>query len=442
MKDLTKGNITKLIISFSLPLLFGNVFQLLYNLADTRIVGQALGAKAIGALGATSSLNWVIIGFLSGLANGFALVSARYFGAKNMKMVRKAVAKALVLGVATAVIFTVLSLVCLDPLLKWLNTPADIYKQAKDYIFIILAGLTVTTIYNVLAGIFQAVGDTVSPLIFLIISTIINIILDLLFIYTFHGGVKGAALATLAAQVVSVILCAVELFRKHRELIPHFSDFKIDLRLSWNMYSSGAAMGAMLALVGVGTVVMQGAINGFGTDTVIAHTTARKVSEIYFLPISVFGAACATVSGQNYGAGKLDRVFEGIWRALLLTWVWSAFVMILTWLCTPQIARLITGITDREIISTVERYMKINTSLYFVLAIVIVFRNALQGIDDKITPILSSLLELEGKVMVAKRLAPKLGYLGIILSEPLVWLGMAFILILGLYLRKIKTFKT
>ena len=194
MKDLTKGNITKLILMFSLPLLLGNVFQLFYNLADTRIVGQTLGKNAIAALGATSSVNTVIIGFLNGLTNGFALVTARFFGAKEFDRLKKSVAHALTLGIATAIALTALSLAFIDPLLKALNTPDNIFKQAKTYIVIILAGMIISMFYNICAGILRAVGDTVSPLIFLIISTIANIGLDLLFILGFKMGVEGAAL--------------------------------------------------------------------------------------------------------------------------------------------------------------------------------------------------------------------------------------------------------
>ena len=226
MKDLTKGNITKLILMFALPLLLGNVFQLFYNLADTRIVGQTLGKNAIAALGATSSVNTVIIGFLNGLTNGFALVTARFFGAKEFDRLKKSVAHALTLGIATAIALTALSLTFIDPLLKALNTPDNIFKQAKTYIVIILAGMIISMFYNICAGILRAVGDTVSPLIFLIISTIANIGLDLLFILGFKMGVEGAAYATLIAQGISVVLCIIYIIKKHKFLIPSKRDRK------------------------------------------------------------------------------------------------------------------------------------------------------------------------------------------------------------------------
>lgn len=440
MKNMTKGNITRLILEFSAPLLLGNIFQLFYNLADTRILGEALGEKALGAVGATSSINSVVIGFLIGMTSGFSLVTARFFGAGDMDKTRKSVAKILSLGLLSSAVLTAASLVFLDPLLKALNTPKNIFDDAKAYIFIILAGLTATMLYNALSSALRAVGDTVSPLIFLIVSTVINVGLDLLFIYSFKMGVKGAALATVISQGISAVLCLIYIFRKHKSLIPKLADFAPDLKMSGDMLMGGVSMGLMISLVGIGTLVMQGAINGFGTDIIVAHTTARKISDIYFLPISVFGAAASTITGQNYGGGDMERVRLTILRATQLTWLWSAVVTLITFLWTPQLATLITGITNADTLSVVDKYMKINVSLYAVLAVVIIYRNALQGLNDKLTPIISSILELVGKVLVAKFLAPRLGYLGIMISEPVVWIGMGAILVVGLYISFRKKF--
>lgn len=433
MKDLTKGSPIKLLLSFAVPLLLGNIFQLFYNLADTRIVGETLGETAIAALGATSSVNTVIVGFLNGLTNGFALLTARFFGARDEKRLRQSVAATLILGFATAAVLTLASLVFLDPLLKALNTPADIFAQAKAYIRVILAGMAISMCYNICAAVLRAVGDTVTPLIILIVSTVINIGLDLLFILSFGMGVEGAAYATLIAQLISSVLCVIYIFRRHTELVPHAEHFHFGARLAGDMYASGLSMGLMISLVGIGTVIMQGAINIFGTDIIVSHTASRKISEMFMLPISVFGAAAATFSGQNYGAGDLKRVRSGVYYATLITWVWSAVVILICFTSTPLLVKLVTGITDPEIVSVSRRYMMINTPFYFVLGIVIVFRNALQGVGDKITPIASSILELAGKFAVAMVLAPRLGYFGIMISEPLVWIGMAVILGIGFF---------
>jgi len=428
MRDLTKGSIFRLIILFALPLLLGNLFQLLYNLSDTRIVGQFIGRDAIAAVGATSSLNTVIVGFLNGLTSGFALVTARFFGAKDLTAVRRSIAHCLMLGVATAVVLTAASLIMLDPLLRALNTPESIFPQAKAYISVILGGMVISMLYNVCAACLRAVGDTVSPLIFLIIAAVTNIGLDLLFILAFKTGVEGAAYATLIAQGLSVALCVIYIFRRHRILVPTKADLVLDGKLAGDMYASGTSMGLMISLVGIGSLIMQGAINIFGEQIIVAHTAARKLSEMYMLTISVLGAASANISGQNYGAGDISRVKECVIKATLITWIWSAAVVVVTWLFTPQLTRLVTGLNDMAVISTVTRYMKFNTVCYFILGIVIVFRNSLQGIGSKIAPIVSSLVELAGKFAVAWYLAPKMGYDGIIISEPVVWAGMAVVL--------------
>ena len=195
-------------------------------------------------------------------------------------------------------------------------------------------------------------------------------------------------------------------------------------------------MGLMISLIGIGTLIMQGAINIFGEKTIVAHTAARKISEMYMLPITVLGAAAATISGQNYGAGEINRVRECVFKSTLITWIWAVIVVLVTWFFTPQLTRLVTGLSGSEIIGTVSRYLKFNTVCYFILGIVIVLRNALQGIGEKISPILSSLLELAGKFAVAWYLAPKMGYDGIIISEPLVWTGMAIILCIAFFTNK------
>ena len=428
MKDLTKGSIIKLIISFSLPLLLGNVFQLFYNLADTRIVGEYLGKNALGAVGATSALNTVIIGFLNGLANGFSIITARHYGAKDYEKMRHSVGLSLTLGLGTALVFTVFSMIFTEPLLKILSTPDNIIKQAKAYIIVIFAGMAITFMYDICASVLRAVGDTVSPLIFLIISTLVNIVLDFVFILGFKTGISGAAVATVISQALSVILCLIYIFRRHKELIPTKEDFRFDFHMAGNMYASGVSMGLMISLVGIGTLVMQGAINRFGTEIIVAHTTARKISEIYFLPISVLGMATATFCSQNLGAGEMKRIRSGIFQITLISFVWSVIVIVISFTMIPFLVHLITGITDSETVKIVTKYMKINTSLYFVLDFVIIFRNALQGLGQKISPILSSLVELIGKCLVAEFLAPRLGYLGIMISEPLVWLAMTLFL--------------
>ncbi len=436
MKDLTKGRPIKLIFWFAVPLLLGNVFQQLYNLADTRIVGQFLGEESFAAVGATSSLNSTLIGFLNGLTTGFGLVTARYFGARDKEKVKETVAATLVLGFATAAVLTLASLIFLDPLLRAINVGEDIFPAAKSYITVILGGMAISMCYNIAAALMRAVGDTVMPLIFLIVSAFANIGLDLLFICVFKMGVEGAAYATLIAQGISVGLCIRYMFTRHTELLPARRHFKFSGSLAADMYAQGSSMGLMYSLVSIGSLVMQGSINSFGTDTIASHTASRKISEMLMTPFSVFGAAAANFNGQNYGAGRLDRVRKGFLDATLLAWIWSAVAVLATYTIAPLMLRVITGMDNQFITDLSTRYLHFNTPFYFILSIVIVFRNALQGIGIKIFPLASSFVELAGKFVVAMVLAPRIGYTGIMISEPLVWIVMAGVLSIGFFTNK------
>lgn len=430
MKDLTKGKPIKLIFQFALPVLVGNIFQLLYNLIDTRIVGETLGEQSLAAVGATNSINSLIIGFLLGLTNGFAINVAKSFGAKDEKELRKATAMTVALGIVTTLALTVLSVAFLMPLLRVLNTPDEVIQQSYGYIRVIFLGMIVTLSYNICASVLRAIGDTITPLIFLIISTILNVILDYLFILGFHMGVEGAAYATVLAQVCSVIMCLVYIWRKYPMLHLKKEDFKVDWHYIKKMYSTGLSMGFMLSLVSLGTVVLQSAINTFGTKTIVAHTAARKITEIYMLMFGVCGTTMTTYCGQNLGAGKISRIKEGIRSVIKITWIWSGIVIISSYTIAPWLVHMVTGSTDPEIIKTAALYLKINTVFYFVPSMITVLRNAMQGIGDHTTPIVSSMIELVGKVLVVILLVPHLDYMGIILAEPIVWILMVIPLII------------
>ncbi|WP_167958119.1 MATE family efflux transporter [Anaerosporobacter faecicola] len=434
MKDLTKGNPLKLIFQFALPVLLGNVFQLLYNLIDTRIVGETLGEQSLAAVGATNSISSLIIGFLLGLTNGFAIKVAQSFGAKDEAGLRRTTAMSLFLGTVTAIVMTILSVVFLMPLLRVLNTPPEVIQESYVYIRVIFLGMIVTLWYNALASVLRAIGDTVTPLIFLIVGTVLNVGLDFLFINGFHMGVEGAAYATVLAQFISVVLVFVYMWKKYPMLHLHREDFKMEWAEVKEMYASGLSMGIMLSLVCLGTVALQSAINTFGTKTIVAHTAARKITEIYMLLFSVCGTTMATYCGQNLGAGKIGRIKEGIRMVILVTWGWSILMMVASYTIAPWLVHLVTGTEDAKIIHTATLYLRIDTLFYFVPAMITVLRNAMQGIGDHRTPIVSSMIELVGKVLVVFLLVPYLDYMGIILSEPIVWILMVIPLII-----KIKT---
>lgn len=429
MKDLTKGNSTKLIIEFTIPVLIGNILQLLYSLIDTRIVGENLGNMSLAAVGATNPVNTLIVGFLLGLTNGFAIQVSRSFGAGNKDELRKSVAGTIKLGLIVSIILTIVSLVFLKPLLIALNTKEELLEESYAYISIIFAGMTASMLYNVCASILRAIGDTITPLVFLGMSTVLNIVGDLFFIKVVKLGVRGAAIATVIAQVISFVLCALYMWKKYEILRIKKSDFKVPQGMIKNMFKSGLSMGFMMSLVSLGTVALQGTINTFSNNTIVAHTAARKITELYMLLFGVLGTTMATFCSQNLGAGKVDRIKKALKGTILVSFVWSIGMMVLSYTVAPKLVYLVTATDEVEVIDIACKYLRIDTLFYFFPAMISIIRNAMQGIGDHITPIISSGIELVGKFLIATLLAPKIGYMGIIVAEPIVWVLMVLPLI-------------
>ncbi|MCF2612925.1 MULTISPECIES: MATE family efflux transporter [Fusobacterium] len=430
MIDLTTGNSIKQMIKFALPVCLGNIFQLFYSLADTRIVGSTLGESSLASVGATTSISTLLIGFLSGMTNGFSIVVAQQFGEKNEKKIKKTVAASLFLGLVISVIISIISISFLDEILKILNVSEELYNESTLYIKVILLGITATMFYNAFAGILRAIGDTFAPLMFLIIACGLNIFLDLFFILKLGLGVSGAGLATVISQGFSVLLCIIYMWKKYPIFRVEKKDFFIKLELLKRLFYSGFSMAMMMSLVFFGTLALQTAINTFGTNIIVAHTASRKLTEFFMLPFSVFGITMATYCGQNKGANEPERIKKGIWEALFITWGWSVIVIILSYTIAPFLIYMVTGTTNREIILTSQKYLRINTIFYFVPATISILRNAMQGIGDHFTPIFSSGLELIGKISVVIFLVPSLEYFGIIISEPIVWVVMVIPLII------------
>ena len=431
MKDLTKGKILPLLLGFAVPIAVGNIFQLFYSLADTRIVGSFLGEAALAAVGATSSLNNMIIGFLLGMTNGFAIIVARYFGAKDHDNLKRAVAATFILGIGMAFIFTIVSVSLLRFILVGLQTPKNLLDLSVEYFRIILFGMTGAMLYNVCAGLFRAIGDSLTPLLFLIASTFVNIGLDLLFVCVFHLGVAGAAWATILSQYGSFACCFIYMRKRYDILLFGKKDCHLKRDMVKEMLSIGFSMGFMNSLINIGSVALQGAINSLqDTNYIVAHTAARKITEVFMLPFSVFGTTMATFCGQNLGAGKNDRIKKGLWRVIWITWAWCAGMIILAYTVAPVLVHLITDTTQVKVIATASLYLRMNTILYFIPAVICILRNAMQGIGDSITPVISSSLELLCKVLVAVFLTPYLGYWAIIWSEPISWVIMVIPLLI------------
>lgn len=436
MKDLTKGRPEKLLLSFSLPIFFGNLLQLTYSLVDTRIVGSYLGKHALAAVGATSTMSGLLIGFLMGLANGFAIIQAQCFGAKDMRRLRKSLAASFVLGGGITLVLTVLGLVFLNPILRFLNISEQLMGTAREYIFIIMAGMIVTLLYDVCAAVMRAIGDTITPLIILAISVVLNIVGDMFFICVLKTGVRGVAIATVLAQLIALIVCIIFMLKKYDILRLHREDFTfMEKNMIGEMLNSGLSMGFMSSLVNIGSLSLQTAINKLGEDIIVAHTAARKISEIFMIMFSVFGQAMATYCGQNLGAGEIGRIKKGIKVAIVYTCIWCTFTIIASYTIGSWLVHLVTGSKNTVIIENATNYLKFDTLFYYVTAFICIIRNALQGIGDHITPLVSSSLEMIGKIVLAWLLVPCLGYTGVILSEPIVW----FIMVIPLIVQILRT---
>ena len=432
MTNLTEGKPLKLILRFAVPLFIGRLFQLFYSFVDTRIVGDILGKTALAAVGSTSTLSDLLLGLLTGVANGFGIIIATYFGAKDERNMKKAIGSTILFGLTAAIFISTISLLFLSPILNFLNIEDALRPFAESYIRIILIGLIADTIYNICASILRAIGDSLTPLIFLVISTILNIVLDYGFILYFKMGVAGAALATVISQAISAVLCFLYMKRKYPQLKLSKEDFIPAKQITVSLLSTGSSMAFMSAFVQFGTFSLQTSINTFGTNTIVAHTAARKLTSLFMLPWAALGSALSTFCGQNLGAKLYSRIKRGIRDTIFLSWIWCIFVITTAFTIAPLLIQLITATNDAEIIHTASLYLKVNTAFYFVPAVVALSRNAMQGFGNSKTPVFSSSLELLTKVIVAFVLAPAIGYWGIIISEPIAWCIMVIPLILNI----------
>ena len=427
---LTEGNPVKLIVLFAIPIFLGNLFQILYSLIDTKIVGSTLGETALASVGSVSTLYNLLTGFFNGLTLGFSVVTARFYGSGEEKALKKNIAGAITLGFGTAIVLITLTAVFLKPILRLLQVPAEQFDMSYSYLVVLVWGMFITLAYNLCANTLRATGDSVTPLIYLVISSLVNVGLDYFFILNLHLGVAGAAYATVIAQFLSVVLCLIRIYRGFPILHVGREDFQFDREQLWQLYQNGLSMGLMSSLVNFGTVVLQSGINQLGTSIIVAHTAARKVFEIWNLPISVMGSAMATYCGQNYGAGKYGRIREGIKGALGLGAVWAVVVFIMAHTISPYLIRFITSSESPEIIYWGRKYLEYDMSFIILCVGIVVLRNSMQGFGDYKTPVFSSFIELMGKVVFTFTFVRFFGYWGIIWTEPVIWVLMVIPLII------------
>ena len=415
--NMTKDPIVKSLVIFALPILFSNIFQQLYNTIDIMIVGNFLGDSSLAAIGASSSIYELLLGFCFGVGNGLSIVVSRYFGQGDKTLLKKSVAGAITIAlILTAILMTASSL-GLYPLMRALKTPENLLAESHSYVSTLTTFIGVMFAYNLLAGLLRGIGNSFMPLVFLIISSLTNILLDLLFITRFQMGIRGAAVATVIAQGFSVILCLIYIIRKTPILVPERQHFAVGKKLYRELTTQGLSMGFMNAVVSSGTVILQSAINGLGEVYIACQATARKLNSFCLMPVSTIGASMSTVLGNK------DRIRKGIRTACIMDVCWGVTAMIILFSSARNLVTLF-GSTQDVILDNSALYLRFTAPFYAVLGILFNMRNSLQALGEKTKPLISSFIECAGKIIFALFIIPAMGYWGVIICEPLIWCFM------------------
>ncbi len=430
INDMTVGDPIKLILMFAIPLFIGNVFQQIYSIADTVIIGHNLGDVGIASIGVTTSIYSLLINFASGLNSGYGIIVGQSFGAKNEDKLRKSIATMIILNLIITAILTILSLVFLRSFMEMMNVPANIFDDAYSYISIILAGMLVTISYNMFAGIMRAVGNSRTPLYFLILSCAINIALDILFITVFGWGVAGAAIATVVAQACSALFSGIYVFSKYRDILPTKKDFHFEKLLVVEMSTTGFSMAMMLCVVDIGTVIYQRAINGLGETLIVSHTAARRIIGIFGMLLGSIATANSTFVSQNWGANKKQRINGALKQVIILEIAWGIFSSLIVFLFGGYIVQMLTGTSNTEVINNAVLSIRLHSICFPALGTLLALRTTLQAIGYKIAPVISSMFELGIKLVAGMWVIPMFGFIIVCLAEPVIWTVCAIYLVI------------
>ena len=435
-KDLTVGSPMKLILGFAFPMFLGLLFQQFYSLVDTMIVGKYLGVDPFAGVGSTGSLNFIVIGFCMGLCSGFSVPISQSFGAKDFPLLRKMVTNSVWLCTFFSVVITTLMLLFCRPVLTWMNTPENIFEYAYIYIFIIFAGIPCTILYNMTAAILRALGDSKSPIIFLAISSAINIGLDLLLIIVFRMGVDGAALATVVSQGVSGVISIIYIKKKFDILAMEKGDWKLERHLAGKLTGVGIPMGLQYSITGIGSVILQTAVNGLGSIYVASMTAGSKINIFLACPFDALGQTMAPYAGQNIGARKLDRVGKGLRAACIIGFIVSGLMVIVVKLFGDQLTMLFLDEKDPVIMQNSTQFLIIVSAFYCLLTLVNTVRFTIQGMGFSSLAIIAGVMEMIARGIAGMLLVPAFGYLGACYSSPLAWLLADAFLIPAFFLCK------
>ena len=436
-KDMTTGSPMKLILGFSIPMLMGLLFQQLYNLVDTMIVGKLLGVQALAAVGATGSLNFLIIGFCLGVCSGFSIPVSQKFGAGDYVGLRKYVANGVWLSILFSVVMTALTVIFCKRILRIMQTPDDIFQGAYEYIVIIFIGIPVTYLYNMCSGLIRAVGDSKTPVYFLAIASILNIVLDVVLIVNFNMGVAGAAVATVISQGVSGVFCLLFIIKKFDILKPRKEERAWNGQYAAALCNMGVPMGLQFSITAIGSVILQSAVNTLGSSSVAAMTAGSKIGMLFTCPFDALGSTMATYAGQNTGAGRMDRIGEGIKAGIFMGSVYSIIALILTYLFSNQIALLFVDQAETAIMSDIRMFLIGNGLFYIPLTLVNTIRYLIQGMGFSKFALLAGVFEMVARAVAGFMLVPKFGFIAACLASPLAWI-MADLFLVPAYFYAVK----
>lgn len=438
MKDMTVGNPTRIILLFAIPLLIGNVFQQFYNMADTLIVGRCIGVDALAAVGSVGSIVFAYLGFVNGVTSGFAIPIAQSFGAKRYDELRRNLAMGIELSAVITIFFTIFGVLTLHPVLHLMKTPKDIYEQAYFYMVVIILGFFAMVVYNMSSAILRALGNSKMPLYFLIVSSVVNIILDIVFIRSFGMGVEGAAFATVISQGLAGGLAVLYLFKKFPDLRLEKNDWKPDVYLMRRLLNIGLPMGLQFSVTAIGVMVLQSAINSFGSTTVAAYTVASKVEQVATQSLISIGATVANYVGQNLGAGRYDRIKVGVRKAEIISIIAAIVGGVVVILCgKPLIGLFIEG-GQKDLVDIGYYYLRFIAFWFIPLGLLFVHRNSLQGMGAPFVPLMAGVTEFVIRIVCAFGLVRWLGFLGVCIANPASWVGAAIPLVVTYYRKAAK----
>lgn len=421
-KDLTQGSPVRLILGFAVPLLAGMLFQQLYNLVDTMIVGRILGVTALAGVGATGSINFLVLGFCMGVCAGFSIPVAQRFGAREESRMREFVANGIILSAIFAAVITAFTVCFCRRILVMMNTPEDCFEEAYHYIVVIFAGIPFMILYNLLSGYLRSLGDSRTPLFFLILSSLLNVVLDLVLILVFDLGVMGASLATVISQAISGLLCLLWIVLKVPVLRMTASEWRVRADRMIELCACGVPMGLQYSITAIGSVILQVAVNSLGSLAVAAMTAAMKVLNFLACPFEALGSTMATYGAQNVGASQYERLNRGLWSASVMGFVYSAIAFIIAWFFGRNLTQMFVTDGGAELIELAQMYMVIQVAFYPLLTLVNVVRFMIQGMGFSMFAIIAGVLEMIARSLTGLVLVPPLGFLGVCLGSPLAWI--------------------